>query len=124
MAVAIVVVEGCSVKLSCVPVPGLMVKNALVAEVRPEALAVSLYPTAALSIDRPENVATPATAATVVVPDSVAPGAPVPPVIASVTFPVKLDAVSPEASRATTTMEGEREAPAVAGSGGCTVKNR
>src|SRR5262249_31534505 len=78
---------------------------------------------AALSIDSPEKLATPATAGTVVVPESVAPGAPVPAVIASVTFPVKLDAVCPEASRAITTMVGESAVPAVAGSGGCTLKN-
>src|SRR5258707_14004918 len=78
---------------------------------------------AALSIDRPGKVATPATAAVVFVPDSTAPGTPVPAAIASVTFPVKLDAVWPEASRAVTTSEGESGAPAVAGSGGCTLKN-
>ncbi len=43
----------------------------------------------ALSILRPLNVATPWTALTVVVPDSVAPGAPVPEVMATVTWPVK-----------------------------------
>src|SRR5216683_3896491 len=78
---------------------------------------------ASLSTDRPGKLATPATAATVVVPDSTAPAAPVPAVIANVTLPVKLDAVCPEASRAVTTIDGASAAPAVAGSGGCTVKN-
>ena len=42
IAVATVVVEGCSVKASCAAVAGLIVKNALVAAVSPAAVAVSL----------------------------------------------------------------------------------
>ncbi len=43
-----------------------------------------------MSIERPLKVATPATAATVVVPESVAVGSPVPALIASVTLEVAL----------------------------------
>src|SRR3989442_12272120 len=68
-----------------------------------------------------ENVATPATAAAVVAPDSVAPPVPVPAVIVSVTLPVKVVAVRPEASRAVTCTAGLMAAPAVVLIG-CAVK--
>ncbi len=83
-----VAVLGGSVKKRAVAGPGVIVKNALVDDVRPAAVAVSLYPTPLLSMNKFANVATPDTAATVVVPASVAPGEPVPLVIASVTLPV------------------------------------
>jgi len=66
-------------------------------------------------------VATPATAATVVVPESVAPLVPLPALIVSVTFPVKLVTVWPEASRVVTSTEGAITVPALAALG-CTVK--
>ena len=66
-----------------------MLKRLLVPLLTPPALAVRRYPVVALSMDRPANVATPATAATVVVPLSVARALPVPPVMATVTLPTK-----------------------------------
>src|SRR5437773_12154084 len=60
------------------------------------------------------KLATPLTAATVVVPASVAPLAPVPAVIATVTLPVKLGTVFPDASCAITCSSGVSAAPAVA----------
>src|SRR5689334_23178060 len=63
-------------------------------------------------MDRLENVATPATAATVVVPDSVPPPGLVP--IATVTFAVELVTVLPNASCTATCTAGETLAPAVA----------
>src|SRR5207247_3184545 len=68
-----------------------------------------------------EKVATPATAAAVVVHDGVARPVPVPAVIVSVTLPVKLVAVRPEASRAVTCTAGLMVAPAVV-LVGCAVK--
>ena len=74
---------------------------------------------------RLEKVATPATAAIVVVPESVAPLVPVPGSIVKLTVPVKLAAVWPDASRAVTSSAGVNTTPAVARcavSVGCTVK--
>ncbi len=68
----------------------LIVKALLSAAVRAPSVACSWYPPAALSIERPLKLATPATAATVVVPESVAAGSPVPALIARVTFEVAL----------------------------------
>src|SRR5512140_658419 len=62
-------------------------------------------------MDRLENVATPATAATVLVPDSVPPPGLVP--IATVMLAVELVTVLPNAS-CTVTCAGEMETPAVA----------
>src|SRR5512140_1788387 len=70
-------------------------------------------------MDRLENVATPLTADTVVVPDSVPPPGLVP--IATVTRPFKLVTVLPNASCAATCTAGEIATPAVA-LVGCTVK--
>ena len=69
------------------------------------------------------KVATPAVAATVSVPDSVAFAVPVPLVIASVTSSVKPAATLPWASRAVTAIDGLIDTPAVA-SLGSTVKSR
>jgi hypothetical protein len=66
--------------------PGVIAKAALVAPVRPLALAARVYPDPARVMDKLENVATPLTAATVVVPESVPPAGLVP--IATVTLPV------------------------------------
>src|SRR5512146_1881339 len=69
-------------------------------------------------MDRLENVATPLTAATVVVPDSVPPPGLVP--MATVTFAVELVTVFPNVSWTATCTAGERFTPAVALLG-CTV---
>src|SRR5215471_6056495 len=66
---------------------------------------------------RSENVAAPDTAATVVVPESVAPAVPVPGVIATATFPVKLGTVLPPASCAVTVTAGANAVPAVVATG-------
>jgi hypothetical protein len=63
-------------------------KGALVVPAKPVAAAESMYPVPALSMLRLENVATPATALTAVVPESTASPSPVPDVIDSVTLPV------------------------------------
>ncbi len=72
---------------------------------------------------RPGKVAVPLTAATVTVPASTPPSAPVPLVIASVTLPVKLVTGCPPASRALTAMDGVIAAPAVVVTG-CVVNAR
>src|SRR5512145_1473390 len=77
-------VVGWTVNASTAAAPAVMLNDALTAPVRPLAVAVRVYPVPARSMLKVENVATPATAATVRVPDSVAPGVPLPPVIVSV----------------------------------------
>jgi hypothetical protein len=69
---------GCTVNTSCVAAPAVTLNALLVADVSPPALAVSVYPAPTLLILRLENVATPPTAVTGVVPDSVPPPAFVP----------------------------------------------
>ncbi len=81
-----------------------MLNAADAAVVSPVAAADSVYPMPALLMDRPGNVATPATAATVVVPDSVPP--PGFDAIESETLPVKLVATRLFASFAVTTTDG------------------
>ena len=76
--------------------------------------AVSVYPVPTLSMLRPLNVATPLTASTVVVPESVPPPGFV--AIARVTSPVKLITVFPSAS-CTATRMSVRGAPACASVG-------
>src|SRR5207247_6742894 len=73
------VVVGCTQNTSCVAVAAVMLNAALV--VLPAPVPVRAYPVPALSMLSPANVATPATAATVFVPDKVpvlglVPGAP------------------------------------------------
>src|SRR2546430_9214820 len=63
------VVLGSTENTSCVAVPAVMLNAVLVA--LPAPVAVSVYPVPTLSIPRVANVATPAAAATVVVPASV-----------------------------------------------------
>src|SRR5262245_29987138 len=70
-------------------------------------------------MERLENVATPPTADTVVVPDSVPPPGLVP--MATVILAVELGTVFPNASCTVTCTAGEIATPAVA-SVGCTVK--
>ncbi len=91
---------------------GAMLNVALVAAVSPALVADSVYPAPALLIDSPENVATPATAPTVVVPDSVPP--PGLAAIESVTLPVNAVAVAFVASFAVTTIAGAMPTPATA----------
>jgi hypothetical protein len=97
-----------------------MLKLLLVAPVSVPLDAVSVYPVPALLIDRPENVATPLTAATVVLPDSVPlPGfAP----IATVTLAVLVVRL-PNWSRICTVGAGEIAAPAIALVGCCPNAN-
>ena len=96
-----------------------MSKGALAAPVKPAAVAESRYPLPALSMLSVEKVATPATAATVVVPDNVPPAGFV--AIATVMLPAKPVAVFPSASRAVICTAGLIIAPAVVVPG-CTVK--
>src|SRR5512134_62847 len=67
---------------------------------------------------RPGKDATPATALTGVAPESVAPGAPVPAVIATVTLPINPVTVLSRASSAVTWTAGTMAEPAVTGPGG------
>src|SRR5712691_8447936 len=80
-----------------------MLKALLSAPIRPAAVTLSVYPFPSWSMLRSENVATPFTAATVFVPDSV-PGTSRPPLcpIAIVTEPVKLGTGLPWSSTAAT----------------------
>ena len=84
---------GCTVNTSCVPLPGATSNAAEVATGRPVAAAVSVYPVPALLTLRSVNVATPATADRVRVPESVPPPGLAP--SATVTPPVKPAAVFP-----------------------------
>src|SRR5437588_841379 len=86
IAVAAVVLLGCTENTSCVAVPAVMLNAALIPVTGPGALAASVYPVPTLSIDRPVNVATPPDAAWVAVPDKAPPDGLVP--ITSVTLPV------------------------------------
>ena len=102
---------GCIENTSCVAAPGVMSKGSLVTPVRPAAVADSVYPVPVftlplLSMLRLENVATPATGATVLVPDRVAPPRPVPAVIATDTWPVKPGTALPNASCTVTCTAG------------------
>src|SRR5712692_4125476 len=71
IGVPAVALEGCTVNARAVAVPALMSNGVLVSPVKAPDDAESVYPTPPLSMLRPERVATPAAAATVVVPDSV-----------------------------------------------------
>src|SRR5690348_3692057 len=88
----------------------LMSKLELVPPVRPAALAVSVYPTPALSMLRVEKVATPFVAASTRVPESVPP--PGLPPRAMVMAPVYVDTIPPVLSSAATWMAGAIGSPA------------
>src|SRR5207249_6679419 len=103
----------CGVKVTWVGAPALMVKKELVAPARPVAVADRLYALPLWAMLRSAKVATTATAATVVVPERVAPLVPVPAAIVSVTSPAKLVAACPEASRTVTWTAGLMVTPAV-----------
>src|SRR6266704_74459 len=118
IAAPALVLVGCPVKMSCAAAPGVMLNGILVAPVTPVVLAVTVYPVPLLLMLRVEKVATPFTAATVAVPDSVPPLGFTP--IATVTLPVNPVAMFPCASRAVTWTAGVIAAPAVVVLG-CTV---
>src|SRR5213078_2357313 len=108
IAAPAVVVLGCTLNTSCVAVPAVMLNAALV--VLPAPVAVRVEPVPALSMLSPEKVATPATAATVLVPDKVPVPGFVP--IATVMFPVNPVAVLPFPSWAVIWTAGVMIAPA------------
>src|SRR2546428_390366 len=110
---------GCTVKTSFAAAPTPMLNALLVAPVRPVAAAVSVYPAAARLRLNVENVATPFTAVTVVVPERVALAGLVP--IATVMLVVAVVTVLPWASWTATRTAGAFPAPAAALLG-CTVK--
>src|SRR5207247_139106 len=109
---------GGTVNASCVAAPGVTLKAALV-WVSPAAPAVKVYALPTLLMLNPGNIATPLTAATVVVPARVPPPGFAP--IATVTLPLNAVATFPCASSAVTRTAGVITAPAVA-SPGWTVK--
>src|SRR5690348_16983915 len=110
VAPAVVVAGGCTVKASCVARPGTIVKPVLVAPERPDDAAVNVYPVPVLLMLSVLNVATPATAVTVVVPASAPPDGFVP--IATVTLPVNAVTRLPSPSSALTCTAGVIVAPA------------
>src|SRR5213594_1773174 len=110
---------GCTANANWAGAPAVIANAALGASGRPSATAASVYPVPLLSMLSVEKLATPATAVTVVVPDSVPPPGLVP--IVTVTAPTKSVAVRPTASRASTWTAGASVAPAVAAAG-CITK--
>src|SRR6267142_60846 len=86
--------------------------SGLFTAVRPVEVARRRYPFPALLIDRSENVATPATATTGLVPESVPLPGFAPAGIATLMLPVNCVAVLPNASRAVTSTGGVITAPA------------
>src|SRR5260370_30766910 len=81
-----VALDGCTENTTRAAAPAAMLNGALGTGGKPLAPAVSVYPVPILSMLSVENVATPLTAATVVVPDTVPPLALVP--NAAVTVPL------------------------------------
>src|SRR6266567_661360 len=73
MVAAAAVLVGCTVNTSRDAAAGVMLKVALVTPRSPSAEKLSVYPVPTLSIDKSENVASPPTAATVVLPERVPP---------------------------------------------------
>ena len=82
-----------------------------------------MKPVPILSTLRSANVATPATAVTVLVPESVDPAVPVPPTSATVTLPTNPDSTAPRESFAVTTTAGVMTPPAGDAAAGCTVNS-
>src|SRR5439155_1668651 len=103
------VLVGSTLKTSAVAVPAVILNAALV--VLPAPVAVRVWSDARLSVLRPGKGATPATAATVLVPDKVPMPGFVP--IATVMFPVNPVAVLPLPSWAVTSTAGVIAVPAV-----------
>src|SRR5439155_703817 len=109
MAAPAVASVGCTANRSCAPAAGAMSKAPeLVASAL--VLNCSVYPIPARLMVRREKVATPATAVTVVAPESAPPIRFVP--MVTVTSLVKLASVLPRASCAATRTAGEIAAPA------------
>src|SRR5258707_1278479 len=73
MAAPATVLDGCPTKASLLAAPGVMVNVVLVAPPSAPSTTERVYPAPVLLIDRLEKVASPLTAATVKVPDSVPP---------------------------------------------------
>src|SRR5512144_890230 len=114
--------DGSTMNETCEAAAALMVKVLLVAPANVGAVTESRYPVPFLSIERPGNDAMPPAAVTVLVPDSVAPDVPVPPVMAIVTLPLKPVSRLFAASRAASVIVGmARPAVVVVG---CDVKTR
>jgi len=107
---AAVLAAGPTLKVSLDAAPGVMSNATLVPAEAPDAVAASVYPLPVLSMLRSPNDAMPATAATVVVPESV----PAPPLvpIATVTLPVKVVTRLPKASSPETSTAGAMCDPA------------
>ena len=105
-----IVLLGCVVITNWDAAPGLMLNEALVAPVNPVDDAVNVYPVPVLFMLSVEKVATPLTAETVVVPDSVPPPGLLP--MAIVTLAAELVTVFPPKSCTITVGEGEMELPA------------
>src|SRR6266566_4016808 len=110
IAVPATVPVGWTVNASWLATLGVMLNAALVAPLIPVAAAVTVYPVPVLLMLSPANVATPATAATEAVPESVPPLGFAP--VATVTVPVNAVAVFPWASRAVTCTAGVIAVPA------------
>src|SRR5207245_9777652 len=110
MAAPDVVLVGCTVNTSRAAEPGVIVNALLAAAVTLPPEAARVYPAPTLSMLRPANVATPFTAATVTVPESVPPLGLVP--SATVKFAVNVGSVFPSPSCATTCTAGVIGAPA------------
>jgi hypothetical protein len=115
------VLPGWTEKMRCVAVLAKMLNALLVAAVRAPEVAPSVYPVPTRLMLRSLNVATPATAARVSVPDSVPLEGFVP--IATTTLAVYVRFVLPNASCAATTTAGVIEAPAPVLTG-CVVMTR
>src|SRR6185295_3925153 len=113
---------GCTVKATFAAAAGLMVNAVELAPVSAPDAAVSVYPAPDLLMERLENVATPLTAATVVVPDSVPPPGLVP--IATVMLAVEPVTVLPNVSSTATCTDGLIATPAVALVGWTTKASR
>src|SRR5438876_114372 len=111
MVAAAAVLVGCTVNTSRDAAAGVMLKVALVTPRSPSAEKLSVYPVPTLSIDKSENVASPPTAATVVMPERVPP--PGLAAIATVTCPVKVVARFPSPSSARTFTAGLKLLPPV-----------
>src|SRR5687767_6169523 len=111
MAAPAVAFVGWTVIASLVAAAGVMLKAAEVAPVSGADAAVSVYPVPVRSMDSVENVATPDTAATVVVPDSVPPPGLVP--IATPMLAVELRTVLLNASCTVTCTAGAMATPAI-----------
>src|SRR6185295_9357771 len=103
---------GCAVNASLDAAAGLMLNPLEVAPVRATEVALSVYPVPVLSMDRLENVATPFTAATAVVPESTPPPGLLP--MASVTLAAELVTVLPNASCTAACTAGLIATPATA----------